>query len=484
MLNKTLLGSAAVIMTMVGAQAADLPSKKAAPATYVKICDAYGAGFFFIPGTDTCVQIGGYTRFEYQYTGAKDVLKVDNTTTANKATYSVGQYAATQDTYGTEYRGRIQVDARTPTSMGVARSFISITGKGTTGLRASTITYDKGYAPALSTTNAGFTLESAFVQWAGFTFGIASSNYALMPSITYNANLWSGFANRERQVAYTAVIGGGWSATVALEDKQMFTGDTGSTTINKPDTNMVLTGNIRLDQAWGWAAVHGLVGKNSLGNAAPAVVGTPLDPLAWAANSTITPTTNASEKSTSLYAIGATTGIKLDMIAPGDIIYLTTNYSSGLLGAITANPLGGPNAASSGGRVLGGVLRIDNDVVFDGTSYKNTTAWNVGGQFVHNWMPKWRSVFTAAYAEVNTPTQTQTTKLAWGKGTVWETRGSVIYSPVKDFDIGLEVQYIKNNSKLQNTSAMTASGSTWSDAGYPGLSNSNVTTKLRVERAF
>jgi hypothetical protein len=67
MLNKTLLGSAAVIMTMVGAQAADLPSKKAAPATYVKICDAYGAGFYTIPGTDTCVKVGGFVRVDYDY---------------------------------------------------------------------------------------------------------------------------------------------------------------------------------------------------------------------------------------------------------------------------------------------------------------------------------------------------------------------------------------------------------------------------------
>jgi len=54
-------------MTMVGAQAADLPSKKAAPATYVKICDAYGAGFFFIPGTDTCIKIGGRVRYDLGY---------------------------------------------------------------------------------------------------------------------------------------------------------------------------------------------------------------------------------------------------------------------------------------------------------------------------------------------------------------------------------------------------------------------------------
>ncbi|HUB65350.1 MAG TPA: porin, partial [Methylocella sp.] len=41
------------------ARAADLPAAQAAPIEYVRICDAYGAGFFFIPGTDTCLRIGG-----------------------------------------------------------------------------------------------------------------------------------------------------------------------------------------------------------------------------------------------------------------------------------------------------------------------------------------------------------------------------------------------------------------------------------------
>ena len=40
---------------------------------------------------------------------------------------------------------------------------------------------------------------------------------------------------------------------------------------------------------------------------------------------------------------------------------------------------------------------------------------------------------------------------------------------------------MKNSSKLQNTGTVTG---TWATAGYNGLSNSNVTTKLRVERAF
>ncbi|MEO5758909.1 MAG: porin, partial [Mesorhizobium sp.] len=34
------------------------------PAEYVKICDVYGAGYFYIPGTETCLRIGGYVRYD------------------------------------------------------------------------------------------------------------------------------------------------------------------------------------------------------------------------------------------------------------------------------------------------------------------------------------------------------------------------------------------------------------------------------------
>ena len=59
-----LLGSAAGLLTVAGAQAADLPTTKAAPINYVRICDAYGAGFFYIPGTETCLKVGGLALFE------------------------------------------------------------------------------------------------------------------------------------------------------------------------------------------------------------------------------------------------------------------------------------------------------------------------------------------------------------------------------------------------------------------------------------
>ena len=62
--RRSLLSTAAGLFTVAAAQAADLPSRKAAPVTYVRICDAYGAGFFYIPGTDTCLKVGGLALFD------------------------------------------------------------------------------------------------------------------------------------------------------------------------------------------------------------------------------------------------------------------------------------------------------------------------------------------------------------------------------------------------------------------------------------
>src|SRR2546421_7402154 len=59
MVKSLLLGSAAGLVAVSGTQAADLPVK-AKPVEYVKICTLYGEGFYYIPGTDICLKIGGY----------------------------------------------------------------------------------------------------------------------------------------------------------------------------------------------------------------------------------------------------------------------------------------------------------------------------------------------------------------------------------------------------------------------------------------
>ncbi|MCX7305231.1 MAG: porin [Hyphomicrobiales bacterium] len=38
--------------------------KDGKPLEYVRVCDTYGTGYFYIPGTETCLQIGGYAGYQ------------------------------------------------------------------------------------------------------------------------------------------------------------------------------------------------------------------------------------------------------------------------------------------------------------------------------------------------------------------------------------------------------------------------------------
>src|SRR5260221_9863304 len=64
--KRVLLGSAAGVFAVAGAQAADL-AVKAKPVEYVKVCSLYGAGFWYVPGTDTCIKIGAYVKLQTAY---------------------------------------------------------------------------------------------------------------------------------------------------------------------------------------------------------------------------------------------------------------------------------------------------------------------------------------------------------------------------------------------------------------------------------
>jgi hypothetical protein len=460
-----LLGSAAAVVAVSAGYAADLPSKKAAPASYVKICDAYGAGFFYIPGTDTCVKLGGYVRVEEQYTPSK--------TTYTGTNANVGSYGAVQDTWGNEVRGRITVDARTQSNYGTVQTAIALRGTGTTGLRGASYNYAAGTVPptATSSSNSALTTEQAFIRFAGLTAGLSSSNYAMMPSTQYSGNAWAGFPNGMRQLAYTAVLGGGLSATVALEDTQMW--GYAQEVISKPNTAPALVGNVRVDQSWGFAAIHGLVYNNSYGANAAGTANT----FGPTASNTLS-TTGGSELTKSAWAVGATTKINLPMLAAGDAVWLTANYTSGALGAILSAGSLENLSSASGGRILGGVLRQDTDLVYVGNNtVQNTTGWNIAGQLTHYWAAQWRSNFTAGYVEFNPPSQ-QAGATAWGRGSLYEGLASIIWSPVKDFDIGFEVQYLNLKNSVQNAPAG------WLAAGSPGQNSNNWTSKIRLERSF
>src|ERR1700754_911030 len=112
-----MLGTAAGFVAMSGAQAADLPVKAKA-VEYVKVCSLYGAGFYYIPGTDTCMKIGGYLRVDATFNGGTQGL----------GAYSgdLGQGDRYRSYFTDRSRMALTVDTRTASEYGVVRTFSQV----------------------------------------------------------------------------------------------------------------------------------------------------------------------------------------------------------------------------------------------------------------------------------------------------------------------------------------------------------------------
>ena len=201
MVKSLLLGSAAGVVAVAGAQAADLPVK-AKPVQYVKICTLYGDGFYYIPGSDTCIRFSGYIRADYGY----------NVTGARTAQYSgaAGAQDRTVSNYSTRHRGSFSVDTRTQTAYGTLRTFSTfhLQNENTTEL-----------------TN----IARAFIQWGGFTFGRTVSftdhegslGDSGMRSLHQTQNQSDTGANGTNQIAYTWQLGNGVTLNIGADERRV-----------------------------------------------------------------------------------------------------------------------------------------------------------------------------------------------------------------------------------------------------------------------
>ena len=113
MVKSLILGSAAGLIAMSGAQAADLPVKAKA-VEYVRICSLYGAGFFYIPGTDTCIKLGGYLRVDTTFNGSIYGGR------PGRRSRPANRY---RDYFVSRSRMALTIDTRTATEYGVVRTF-------------------------------------------------------------------------------------------------------------------------------------------------------------------------------------------------------------------------------------------------------------------------------------------------------------------------------------------------------------------------
>jgi hypothetical protein len=432
-----LLGSTAGLVAVAGAQAADLPVK-AQPVQYVKICSLYGVGFYYVPGTDMCLKIGGWVRAEYAYGDNGSITwgwangNLNNRFTSNSTWRS---------------RGYITADARNQTEYGTVRGYLAV------GLNTNNIGFD-----GASNT---FSANRAFIQWAGFTFGLAQSFYDFYssPATSY----WGSFPVSDTGdggwmvAGYTAQLGNGFSGTIAAEMRrttqiafagnQTFPGPSGPGQYGGfqcPD----IVANLRVDQAWGSAQIMGALHQVNAGYYAGTVVssGHPDDEFG--------------------FAIGA--GIKLNapMLGQGDYFQAQINYTQGALRYIFQTP--NSNWGKVSGAELGfGVL---TDAVYGGQIFSNnasdlslTTAWNINAAYEHFWNPRWRTSLYGGYAAVSYDGQAnrivcslEGASSGSGAGTAavanlgcdnnWQTwwiGSRTQWNVTKDFYLGIDVLYSK-----------------------------------------
>ncbi|CAM5769199.1 porin [Bosea minatitlanensis] len=456
LVKSLLLGTAAGIAAVAGAQAADLPSRKAAPVEYVRVCTAYGAGFFYIPGTDSCLRISGRVRAEY----------------------AVGQrYSDYQDAYGTRARGRLNIDVRTATAYGTLRTFIRYELTNNTGIyTAGTGPFNTGAnVPGLvrGAAGTGSLLDLAYVQFGPITAGRAQSFFDFYASDLNFASIRTA-DSRVNLLAYTATFGSGFSATVSLEDRTSgtvgrelggviggigFLGTAAAVTQGQDYPDIVAS--LRVDQGWGSAQLSGAVGQRKYAAVGAAALGAvDGDEVAW--------------------AIQGGVKINLPMLAAGDALWLQAAYADGALGYL------GWSGNSLGLGRLGRLTLADASINPVTGKVDNSTGWSVVAAFRHFWTPTLRTEIGASYSELKLGyVDTATALFALAPRSLdpkeFLLAANLIWSPVSGLDIGVEVLY----SHLDVRSPVGLVNNASVRSNLLGIkSEDSISGRLRIQRDF
>ncbi len=283
LIKSLLLGSAAGIVAVASAQAADLPTRKAAPVEYVKVCNVGGITGWTLPGSDTCVKFSGYITAQVtggnlntQYNFGSINNAIAATSIFTGALAPVFPVATTGFAQNTQRVLIAASDAQKNTTF-----YRPQTGWTTRVNFGFDMASNTAYGPLIGhfdinsengngfDNTGGYTyLNTGYLTWAGITAGKAQSFY----SFTGGGDNWANFASPDQKgfnepdlLAYTASFGGGFTATIAAQSPGGNGGSGGGTDMTEgalryggqkwPD----FVGALHVKQGWGEAQVSGVI---------------------------------------------------------------------------------------------------------------------------------------------------------------------------------------------------------------------------------
>ncbi len=428
LIKSLLLGSAAGIVAVATAQAADLPTRKAAPVEYVRVCNVGGITGWTLPGSDTCVKLSGYItaqieggnlNTQYNYGSISDaataaanplipqnpavaaalagISGLDSRTTQRvllQASAAQNNTTFNRNEFGWTTRANFGFDIASNTAYGPLIGHFDINAEAGSGFDNVNAIY----------------LNTGYLTWAGITAGKAQSFF----SFTGGGDNWANFASPDRKgynqpnlIAYTASFGGGFTATVSAENPgQNLTGGASGnngTDFGSPAFNTIgglspslitfggqkwpdFVGALHVKQGWGEAQVSGVIHNVNVQDNAYNVA--PFNTVTGSAGCGLT-TLDACNAQHDQIGWGIDAGVKINLpsFGAGDDALLTGAYTqSAVWYSGLPDMMWGENGQVNGN----GQPMFMQDAFFNPVtnSWSKPTAWSVSALIEHHFTPQ------------------------------------------------------------------------------------------------
>jgi hypothetical protein len=453
LMKSLLLGSAAGIVAIASAQAADLPTRKGAPAAeYVRICSITVNGKpvvgWTLPGSDTCFKLVGYLTAQVEGGNLKTPQYV-NTYNAPSGQTPTGTLS--HPSFGYTTRLNFGFDAVSNTAYGPLVAHGEMQFENGNGFN--------------NTGNTAY-LNLAYVTWAGITAGKAPSFF----SFTGGGPGWNNFFSPDQQgwnqpdlLAYTASFGGGFSATIAAQSAYAQSGpgtnvsdfaNNGTTAFGFPPVGIYADGdnykynaervpdivaNLKVSQGWGSAQVSG--------------VGHYVSVTGW----------SGAVQKTWGWGVDGGVSFNLPQFGAGDEITFTGAYTD-------------HSAWYSGlgdgmwGLEWGQEAYTNGQQMAAGDTYENPTGtfarpemWTVSSEVTHHFSPEFSGSLEGSYGQIR---WTGTDAFAMvSNSNEWLAGVVAHWDPVKNLDFEFELLYSYANTQQPNGFIPGATNPTWVKVG-------------------